>query len=398
MRFFISFFIVLVLFSSCSEHHTGEGATSKQTNSIDSTAYFDSLYAPLREQIDTFFIGKLNRKEFNGSVLIADKGHVVLKKSYGFTSPDEKDSLQLHHRFQLASVSKPFTSAAVLLLADRGKIHLDDSIQVYLDSFPYHGITVRMLLCHRGGLSNYNYFADEYWSDKSKPVSNDSVLMMLYRNQPKPYYRPNEKFDYSNTGYMLLASIVEKVSGESFSSFMKKEIFDPLGMTHSAIYDRCAGVEIQDRLEGYDWKDRKIEDTYQNGVVGDKGMYSTVEDLFLFDRAIHKGKLLKPATWKEAFRSHNPDRGENGKDDYGLGWRLKTSFAGYEVVYHTGWWKGFRSYFIRNITLDQTIILTDNMKRNRFLGIEELLDLADGGSFGSALMSDSLAVEGGNKK
>lgn len=392
-----SCFVFLLLFS-CSEKNNNKSSGQEQIQQTDSIAWYDSVYADVRYSVDTFFGEKLKRDEFNGNVLFAQNGYVLLEKSYGCVSPDSGDSLKLNHRFQLASVSKPFTATAILILREQGKLSLDDSVSDFIDSFPYPGITVRMLLCHRGGLGNYNYFTEDFWQDKTKPVCNDSVIAIMKKHKPKCYYKPNEFFDYSNTGYMLLASIVESVSGKTFGSFMQEHVFVPLGMKNSSIYEPCLGVEIPDKLEGYDWKGRKIENSYQNGVVGDKGMYSTVGDLFLFDQAIRNGNILKKEVWEEMFVPHNPEREKEGKDNYGLGWRLKTSFNGYRIVYHTGWWKGFRSYFIRNITLGQTIIITDNIKRNRFLSIEELLDLADGGAFGSAASADSLSIEGGKPK
>jgi CubicO group peptidase (beta-lactamase class C family) len=399
MKYCIWLLPLTFVIASCGNHQESIANTEIQKNTIDSTAYYDSLFAERKMQIDTFFAAKQKRGEFNGNVLFAENGHLIHKGTYGFSTPDStSEPLRMEHRFQLASVSKPFTATAVLLLYDRGQLKLEDTLGKFFPGFPFQGITVKMLLCHRGGLGNYNYFTDEFWPDKHQPIPNDSVLAILMREKPKTYYKPDEQFDYSNTGYFLLGSIVEKVSGKPFSQFMHDEIFQPLGMKNTCIYDPCRGKKVENGLQGYDWKGRLIEDHYQNGVVGDKGMFSTVEDLFLFDQAIYAGKILKPETWKMAFSGQNPEREEDGKDNYGFGWRIKTSFAGYQVIYHTGWWKGFRSYFIRNTTNKQTILITDNIKRNRFLSIEELLDLADGGSFGSAALSDSLQVEGGKGK
>jgi CubicO group peptidase (beta-lactamase class C family) len=380
---FITFCFFLILLYSCTAEATQDRQENSEEMSIDSTAWYDSAYAPLKFTIDTFFRSRSANGLFNGNVLIAEKGHVILHNSYGFTSPAQEDSLRTDHQFQLASVSKPFTATAILLLYDRGKLSLEDSIQQYIDSFPYPGIKLKHLLSHRGGLTNYLYFCDENRKELNTPVTNDEVIGLLCTCKPKTYYSPDQKFDYSNTGFMLLASIVEKISGQKFERFMQEEIFKPLGMNSSFIYNKNRDTTTVSMLNGYDYKGRLIENNYLNGAVGDKGMYSTVFDLYLFDEAIRNGKLLKKETWELAFAPRNPDRATDGKDDYGYGWRLKTSFSGYEIVYHTGWWKGFRSYFFKNRTLDQTIILLDNYKRNRFLSIEELLDLIDGGTFGS---------------
>lgn len=366
---------VLMVFglNSCSE---GKIESVAELKSIDSTAYFDSIYIPARFSLDTFFTNRFIAEEFNGNVLFAERGRIVFKGSYGFRSPDKKDSLSEDDRFQLASVSKTVTSTAILQLYEKGKLALDDTIGKFIDSFPYPEITIHMLLCHRGGLSNYNYFADDH-SLKTIPFTNDSVISILNKHKPKAYYKPDETFDYSNTGYVILASIVEKISGEKFRNYVQKNIFDVAGMKNSFIYSNADTSCKNEKLCGHNAKGISIETHYQDGVVGDKGMYSTTGDLFLFDQALYTEKLLKQSTLKLAFSYWNNDRTEEGKDNYGYGWRLKQSFAGYEVVYHTGWWKGFRSYFIRNLTQQRTIILLDNIKRGKFMSIEELLELFD---------------------
>ncbi len=372
-QLFLLLFPVAVLSTRCAVPEAS--ATEVAEKPVpDSTAYYDSLYAPLRTSIDTFLLHRMQRGDFSGNVLFAEKGRIIHQQSYGFTTPGGKDSLQLQHTFQLASVSKPFTAAAVLLLRERGKLSLDDSLEQYLDSFPYTGITLRHLLCHRGGLGNYLYFCEDQWPDKKQVLTNDSVLAIMRRCRPKVYYQPDQRFDYSNTGYALLASVVEKVADEPFETFMRREIFEALGMQHTFVYHKLRNPDIPFRLEGFDRLGRQVEDAYQNGVVGDKGVYSTVYDLYLFDRAIAEGKLLPASVWEEAFAPQSPDREEKGKDNYGLGWRIKQSFAGYRVVYHTGWWKGFRTYFIRNLSKDQVIVVLDHFN-GPFLSIEELLSL-----------------------
>ena len=378
MRYF-SFAVVCIciVISSCGFNEGYETNLVVEERPADSTTYYDSLFASRKFTIDTFFRNKNANGLFNGNFLVAEKGRIIHQGSYGTVTPSGKDSLTIEHQFQLASVSKPFTAAGILLLNDRGLLSLSDTIGKYTDSFPYPGITIHHLLCHRGGLTNYTYFCDEYRGDKSTPVTNEEVVALMTKCKPKPYYSPDQKFDYSNTGYMLLAFIIEKISRKNFEDFMREEIFVPLGMTHSFIHNQNRDTTIATMLSGYDSKGRTIGKNYLNGATGDKGMYSTVGDLFIFSEAIRRNKLLKKETWEKAFSPHNPELVNTDKDNYGYGWRLKTSFAGYEVVYHTGWWKGFRSYFIRNLTLDQTIIVLDNYKRNPFFSVEELLNLGE---------------------
>lgn len=388
-RIVFFYLLILTVFFAC-QNESNQDTVKNEKIEIDSTIYYDSIWADLRFTIDTFFRNKQKNKEFNGTVLIAERGRIIHQGAYGYTNPKNTDTLSINHKFQLASLSKPFTAVAIMMLKEKNLLNLQDTLGKFFPDFPFRGITVEMLLCHRGGLGNYNYFVEEYWPDKNRAISNDSVLSIIFKHKPKTYYLPDTKFDYSNTGYFLLASIVERVSGEKFETFLKQNIFDSLGMKNTFVYNKCLPVSDSMMLSGYDWKDRLITDFYQNGVVGDKGIFSTVGDLFLFDQAIYQSRLLKSETWQLMFEPRIPEREKPESNNYGYGWRLKTSFKGYEVVYHAGWWKGFRSLLIRNLSLKQTIIFLDNMKRNSFMSVEELLDLADGGIYSTLESEDSL--------
>ena len=352
---------------SCSQHSSKliEENNASETV-IDSTDYYDSVYAPIKFSIDTFFRNKFLADEFNGNVLFAENSRIIFSGAYGYTSPDKKDTLTLEHAFQLASVSKTITASAALMLCEKGLIHLDSTINNYLYDFPYPGITVRMLLCHRSGLSNYMYYCDDYVNDKTKPIYNKDVYEIICKNKPKPYYKPNETYDYCNTGYVLLALIIEKVSGLSYNDYLQKNIFIPLNMQGTFVYEKDKINLPKNALSGFDHKGKKIEDFYQNGVTGDKGIYSTVEDLYKFDQALRQQKLLNDSTLQLAYIPTASEDETKGNDNYGLGWRIKQSHNGYKVIFHTGWWKGFRSYFIRNTTKNQTIVVLDNIKKGPF--------------------------------
>jgi len=325
--------------------------------------------------IDGYFSTKHEAKEFYGNVLIAEQGKVIYKNSFGYANVKTKDTLTIDHSFQLASVSKPFTAYAALLLIQEGKIGLDDLVQKHLPTFPYQGITIRQLMSHRSGLNNYMYFADEVWPNRYiQPITNDDVLALYRQHQPMYYRPPNQTFEYNNTGFIVLASIVEKVSGMPFEDFMKVRIFNPLNMNNTTIYRKGNG-EVANAATGYNSSFKVEDDTYLNGVVGDKGVYSTAEDLLRFDRALHEGELLKKSWVDSAHVPHNEWKKE--VKNYGLGWRLRKMPNDQTLVFHTGWWKGFRSYFLRDIENDRTIIVLSNVKRGGFLSVEELMDLLE---------------------
>ena len=198
------------------------------------------------------------------------------------------------------------------------------------------------------------------------------VINIITRIVPLINYKPDYKYYYCNTNYLILASIVEQVSGISFKQYVKKYIFEPSGMFNSAIYDRTNLEDLVLPVQGYENK-TPWEDVYLNGVVGDKGVYSTTEDLLKFDRALEKNILISDSLKKLAFTKMNLER--KGSKNYGYGFRLKEHEKYGKIVYHTGWWKGFRSYFVKVLDKNQTIIVLNNVKRGRFLNIDKLIEL-----------------------
>lgn len=330
-----------------------------------------------KRKINSFFKNKFSKNQFNGNILFAENGNIISQKSFGYSNLRKRELLTKNHSFQLASVSKPFTSLAILQLIEKKKINLLDSIQKFFPEFPYEGITIHQLLSHRSGMSQYTHFCDapdSIWPNKSITINNNDVINIISKIVPLINYKPDHKYYYCNTNYLLLASILEKVSGLSFKQYMKKHIFNPSGMYNSIIYDRTNFEELILPAQGYENK-TPWEDVYLNGVVGDKGVYSTTEDLLRFDRALEKNIFISDSLKKLAFSKMNKDR--NGNKNYGYGFRLKEHKNYGKIVYHTGWWKGFRSYFIKVVDKNQTIIVLNNVKRGRFLNIDELINLVN---------------------
>ncbi len=325
-------------------------------------------------QIDSFFTAKYEKQQFNGTILFADQGNVIIKKAYGYADIRKKDSLQLNSAFQLASVSKPLTALAVLWLEERGYLSLEDSIQRFIPNFPYKGINLKLLLSHRSGLPNYMYFSEDYWTDRSIPISNQDVVCMMQTFQPNIYYIPDYRYNYSNTNYALLAAIVEQVSGMTFSNFMDRYIFEPLGMQDTYVYTKLEANASEQSTLGYH-RGRVAEDNYLNGVTGDKGVYSTVEDLYKLDQALYNGDLLSRKNLDKAFTAAHPELYDH--DNYGLGWRINERPDCSKVVFHSGWWKGYRTHFFRLLDQKQTIIVLSNTNRSRYIRTNDLLSLLE---------------------
>ncbi len=320
---------------------------------------------------------KLHKKSaFNGNVLIAKKGKIIYENAFGWADYLRKDSLKIRSQFELASVSKPLTATGILLLVQEGKLKLDQQVKEFFPDFPYEGITVRMLLTHRSGLINYVYFTDDLWPDKKKGMTNMDVMKILAERKPAPYAKPDTRFHYNNSNFMILGAIIEKVSGQSFTVFMQENIFRPAGMKNTHVYSKADYEKIPTDVVGHDkvWR-RSVVQNFHDGPVGDKGIYSTVEDLFLFDRAMREGRLINQSWQDSAYAPHNK-KSIKGVFNYGFGWR--TFEQGKEhVVYHTGWWHGFKNLYVRDLKNDVTIVLLSNMANGSLTHLDDLFKILD---------------------
>lgn len=368
MRSFFYIFVFILLFSCTSETDKVVVNTTKPPISNDSlNKLLIKIHAKEKAySIDTLFKNKVRRSGFNGCVLVAQYGQVIYKKAFGFSNFKSKDSLKLNSAFQLASASKTLTAAAILLLKDKGKIKLSDFVQSYLPGFPYTGITIQMLLTHRSGLANYVYFCEPYCDKpnlyKGRFFDNDAMLEIIQTYKPGVYAKPGKKFEYCNTNYALLALVIEKASGMTFPDFMARNIFQPLGMNNTWIHKTKEDASDKHKTIGYNGAGRIEDDTYADDVFGDKGVYSTIEDMFKWDQALYSDVLLKKSTIEEAFTGYSNEH--KGKRNYGYGWRMIDDGKNPKIIYHNGWWHGYNSLFLRRPS-DQTTIIVLSNKFNR---------------------------------
>lgn len=344
------------------------------------------IYTPLfgqhvQEKLDQLF-GSINAfGEINGNVLIAENGVVVYKRSFGFSDVPNKVRNTDSTGFTLASVSKIFTSVAILQLRDKGKLKLDDQVVKYLKDFPYPDITIRNLISHTSGLPDYQLYEDQMTKNRDKIFSNKDVLPSL-KSWKKPLtFEPGEKWQYSNTNFCLLALLVEKLSGLEFRKYLQKNIFDPAKMmdtyfqadslhrshknmaknyVHPFLYS--FSIKNVDSLKQYRWILYNA-----SGFVGQGGIISTNGDLLKFDNALYSGKILRPATLMEAFTPTVLKNGKNanadigiGEASYGLGWFILNDTTDGRIVWHSGGRPGALGIFIRNISKKQTVIMFDN--------------------------------------
>ncbi len=315
--------------------------------------------------LDKLFSRLQIRTGFNGNVLYAEKGRIVFKKAYGFKDVRRKrDSLQLDDSFQLASVSKMFSAFAIMILKNDGKLKYDVDIRTYLPEFPYEDVTCRLLMNHRAGLPRYMSLALDKWPNKKIPMDNDNMMELFVAHPPDKYFKPDAGFHYCNTNYALLANIVEKVSGRYFEDFVDERIFQPLGMEDSFVYnmrgDSIVPLYIDEGVPGFHqrgWRWREMTNDYLNGVMGDKNIYTSVEDLYKFDRALDNAILIPDSVLREAFMPGSKKYWRR-KNNYGFGWRIKDGMD--STAFHFGWWKGFRTFYIRDMHHEKTLIVLSN--------------------------------------
>lgn len=330
--------------------------------------------------LDSLFNKKAKYQGFNGAVLVAQKGVILYQNVFGYSDLKNKDSLTINSAFQLASISKTFTAVAVLLLAQDKKLVLQDSIQKYIPAFPYHGITIENLLSHRSGLPNYLYSFENKRRQNVAAPTNDTVLKWFLEadSLPKPYNRPGKSFNYNNTNFIVLASIIERISKMSYEKFLRTRIFEPLGMTHSFVDTIASDSLLCYRTTGHQGN-RCREREFFDGVYGDKGIYTSVGDMEKWYFALHSGCLLNKHWLNEAFTPRSFEH--KSRHNYGLGFRLMTDpqkMDKVHYVYHGGWWAGYSTMFWMDMEADIVIIVLGNRKNASVYGIRSVLTILEG--------------------
>ncbi len=306
--------------------------------------------------IDSVLTQLYEQHLFNGTVLIGEKGKVIYKKAFGIAGVNET-ALTTASAFNLASVSKQFFAMMVMMLKEEGKLRYDDAVQQHLPSFPYPGITLRHLLNHTSGLPEYFDVAERYRS-LLDTLTNELMLALLAAKKPALVFTPGARFEYCNTNYTTLASVIEKLAGMPVAQFFEQRIVRPLKLQNTFIYNITMKTYPASRVFGFHYaKGKPVADDllWLDGIVGDGNIYSSAEDLYKWDQALYTEKLVKKASFEEAITPGKLNNG--GATQYGFGWFIPK--PGQEVD-HTGGWVAFGTYIARVIGSHQTFILLDN--------------------------------------
>jgi CubicO group peptidase (beta-lactamase class C family) len=358
-------FVIIIMGWKCT---STSGKNIPQPVKEDSLDYYPPTPSQLSKQqfrhyyreLSRYFDSTLLRRNFNGGILIAKDGNVIYEKYAGFSDMRSKAPMTDSTMMHIASSGKTFTGMAVLRMAQENQLSLDDPMEKFFPEFPYEGVTVKMLLNHRSGIPNYVYFIPNSKWNKKVYATNEDVLNIIYTDKPTRLFKPGTRFTYSNTNYVLLAMIIEKVSGQSFPDFMRQKFFEPLGMRHTYVFT------LKDTLsatQSYEANGRLWQYDCLEGTYGDKNIYTTPQDLLKWDQAFYTEQLINNTLLDSAFTPYSNER--PSVHNYGLGWRLLMIPNGKKVIYHNGRWHGFNAAFARLTDEKVTIIILGNRYNSR---------------------------------
>ncbi|MGY6561988.1 MAG: serine hydrolase domain-containing protein [Luteibaculaceae bacterium] len=372
---FLFFSGIIFLLQACS---IGNSMDSEPLLVAEEEVVEDIYIAPAFavDTLSKFFENWHKRDGFNGVVHVLDNGNTAFNEAYGFSDlRNRRDSLTTESLFQIASVSKPITAAAIAVLHEQGKLNLNDDITVYLPDFPYAGISIKSLLNHTHGLFNYTYFADEAWIYKDSLLTMDKLYELVLEKKPPVIFRPNRRFNYSNTGYVMLAKIVEKTAGVDFQEFLQEMVYKPSGVQQANVMVMGLRDYPEQLVPGFDKFNKYYPPTYLNTVYGDKGVLATAKDISLFAEAFVSGKIVSDSL-AASFLLPAVKTGDLNKF-YGFGWRVIKLEGNRTIPYHTGWWQGYKSLLVTIPEYGLSITILSNSTRNIFPNVEEVVNLIE---------------------
>ncbi len=349
------------------------------------------------EQIKAKYEKLLGNRGFSGQIIVAKNGEVVFEDYKGFSNYADKTPITNETPIHLASISKTFTGMAALKLWEQNKLDLKAPVTKYLPNFPYTEVTIEELLSHRSGLPDYTYFMEskKYIAVKAKNkkgrwvkklqliqnevpfkqgiLTNNDVLDYMVKRHPAPAANPDRVFKYCNTNYVLLALVIEKITGQDFPTYMQETLFKPLKMNNSYIFN----AKVVDKYTpSYNAKMQPYRIEKYDCIYGDKNVYSTARDMLLWDKALNEGSFLQASTLEMAYEPKSPTN--KYWHNYGLGWRILTKPNEEKLIYHNGWWHGNNTVFTRLIGETATIIILGNRFNKSIYKGKELASIFTG--------------------
>ncbi len=337
-------------------------------------------------KIDSILTLLQKENSFNGNILIAEKGKIIYKKSFGYADFEKKNTLNGNNIFNIASVSKLFTVVSILILEEEQKLNLNDKITKYIPKFPHKNITIKNLLTHTSGLLRMQSQPFRKLIEK-KGLNNIQIKDKYIGSEPKLHFEAGTNYFYSNTNYMFLALIIEHASSQEYNQFLKTKIFEKTGMNETFLRKKRVPKQYKNRIVSNYIKPKWLSDDFQNvdnleakisddltfgNDYGASSIYTTTSDMFKFHTALQNGMLLKPFSLEKMYKpnhlynnkEYTIDSNSNYPSLRTLGWCITKDNS--NIIYHAGGILGGRSFFIRNIEKDQCIIiLTNNQETGR---------------------------------
>ena len=361
----LSFFIISLLFISCNSKEKKRLALLQKSQlnyamhpRTDSLPKLTAEYiVNKKNSIEHFFKKNWGADFENVSFLVAQNGQIIYEKYNGFADKENNILNSAETPLHIASVTKVLTASAILKLVDAKKLKLTDFYITYFPQFPYPDVTIKSLLNHRSGIRKYGYFVDDknIWK-KSKEITNQDILTILETQNITKEYKTDTHFSYCNTNYILLALLIERITGMRYKLAMKKIIFEPLGMKNTFVFDDESGKETA--TPSYKGNYRKYAFDFLDAVYGDKNIYSTPRDLLKFDLARNAPDFLSTSLLKQMYKGYSYE--SKGTKNYGLGIRMHEWDTGQKMYYHNGWWHGNTSSYITLVNENAVIIALSN--------------------------------------
>ena len=375
MKVYLLLISSLLSFLSCDSSNS---QNQKATPTSSLTDQADTIFHPLSDAvvgayhraIEDYYNKNLVRTGFNGAILVAKNGKVLFEDYRGLYDFAKKEPITEHTPFHLASISKTFTGMTILKLYEQGRLSLNDSLTKYFPQIPYKGITVQMLLDHRSGLPNYLYFMDSIWNKKQK-ATNEDVLNFMIVHKPAIMSPAGRSYHYCNTNFVLLALIIEQLTKQPFPTYMKDSVFMPLGLVDTYVF---SAADTANYIPTYSVT-RPFPMDHLDCTYGDKTIYSTVRDLFQWDRVLYENIFLKKSTLDLAFTPYSNER--RSMHNYGLAWHLYFN-NGDTVVYHNGKWHGSNTVFTRLVQDTATIIVLGNKVNRNIYSAKQMSSIFTG--------------------
>jgi CubicO group peptidase (beta-lactamase class C family) len=356
----IILFLSFSLINCKTENKTNlKNETYVQNDTLDQ--YFSELYAA---------------KMFNGAVAVKRNGKLIFKKGYGIANLNKETPFLPSTSIEIASVSKQFTATAILLLQQENKLQVTDLVSTYLgDDFPYKNITISQLLSHTSGIADYEKYFKENW-DSTVIAYNKDILHYFKTAKPPILSVAGEKYHYSNAGYILLAEIVNSVSGTTLEHYLTQKVFEPMQMNSTFFIGRDSIWDKKNYAPGYMFSLTECKNVipeslpnkeyyrFLSGRLGSGRLSSSLDDLIKWDQFLYDDAIFNATSKDLAFSKHPPTKDVS---DYGYGWHITNDSISGKIVYHTGSWAGNLTYISRSIDTKDLVIILNNTHNSAYM-------------------------------